>query len=107
MKFEVNKEFVGHLSLLTFFNVVGMIYSLFYGQYSPCTVLYVGGQLLFKRKHRSGCANSRPRVSKAWRLKLKREVARKKKAFKIEIIFSGRRRRSREEGNGFVRAHVK
>ena len=39
-------------------------------------------------------------------LKLKREVSRTGKRFKIAIMFSGRRRRSREERNGFVKADV-
>ena len=38
--------------------------------------------------------------------KLKREVSRMEKRFKIAIMFSGRRRRSREERNGFVKADV-
>ena len=45
-------------------------------------------------------------TSKTSRLKLKREVSRTEKRFKITIMFSGRRRRSREERNGFVKADV-
>ena len=39
-------------------------------------------------------------------LKLKREVSRREERFKIAIMFSGHRRRSREERNGFVQADV-
>ena len=42
-------------------------------------------------------------VSKTSRLKSKREV---QKRFKIAIMFLGRRRRSREESNGFVKGDV-
>ena len=45
-------------------------------------------------------------VSKTSHPKLKREVSRTEKRFKIAIMFSGRQRRSREEGNGFVKADV-
>ena len=46
------------------------------------------------------------RISKTSHQKLKREVSRMEKRFKIAIMFSGRRRRSREERNGFVKADV-
>ena len=45
-------------------------------------------------------------ISKTSHQKLKREVSRMEKRFKIAIMFSGRRRRSREERNGFVKADV-
>ena len=46
-------------------------------------------------------------ISKTSHQKLKREVSRTgKKRFKIAIMFSGRNRRSREERNGFVKAHI-
>ena len=46
------------------------------------------------------------RISKTSQQKLKREVSRMEKRFKIAIMFSGRRRRSREERNGFVKEDV-
>ena len=46
------------------------------------------------------------RISKTSHQKLKREVSRMEKRFKIAVIFSSRRRRSREERNGFVKADV-
>ena len=65
-------------------------------------------QLSFKRKHRGVVPVHGPwsRISKTSHLKLKREVSRTEKRFKIAIMFSGRRRRSREERNGFVKADV-
>ena len=68
----------------------------------------MGQQLSFKRKHR-GVAPVHglwSRISKTSHQKLKREVSRMEKRFKIAIMFSGRRRRSREERNGFVKADV-
>ena len=52
--------------------------------------------------------NSRSRVSKTSRIKLKLEVSRTEKRFKIAItnMFLGCRGRSREERNGFVKADV-
>ena len=63
-------------------------------------------QLSFKRKHRGVVPVHGPwsRISKTSHQKLKREVSRMEKRFKIAIMFSGRRRRSREERNGFVKA---
>ena len=46
------------------------------------------------------------RVSKTSRQKLNREISRTEKRFKIAITFLGRRRRPREERNGFVKADV-
>ena len=68
----------------------------------------LGQQLSFKRKHRGVVPVHGPwsRISKTSHLKLKREVSETKKRFKIAIMFSGRRRRSREERNGFVKADV-
>ena len=85
-----------------------MIYSLFYRH------LYsiLGQQLSFKRKHRGVVPIDGPwsRMSKTSQLKLKSvvkcEVSRTEKRFKSAIMFSGRRRRSREERNGFVKADV-
>ena len=45
----------------------------------------------------SAASNSRSRASKTSRLKLKREVPRTEKRFKIALMFSGRRRRSRKD----------
>ena len=63
----------------------------------------MGQQLSFKCKHRGVVPVHGPwsRKSKTSHLKLKREVSRTGKRFKIAIMFSGRRRRSREERNGF------
>ena len=68
----------------------------------------MGQQLSFKRKHCGVAPVHGPwsRISKTSHLKLKREVSRTEKRFKIAIMFSGRRRRSREERNGFVKADV-
>ena len=71
--------------LLNIFLVVGMIYSLF--KVIIPSVQYFG----------SAASNSRSRASKTSRLKLKREVPRTEKRFKIALMFSGRRRRSRKE----------
>ena len=62
----------------------------------------------YQRKHRGVVPVHGPwsRISKTSRLKLKREVSRTEKRFKIAIMFSGRRRRSKEERNGFVQADV-
>ena len=46
------------------------------------------------------------RISKTSHIKLKREVSRTEKRFKIVNMFSGRRQRSREERNRFVNADV-
>ena len=81
-----------------------MIYSLIYRH------LYsiLGQQLSFKRKHRGVLPIDGPwsRMSKTSQLKLKCEVSRTEKRFKSAIMFSGRRRRSREERNGFLKADV-
>ena len=61
----------------------------------------MGQQLSFKRKH-----GGQLRISKTSHLKLKREVSQTEKKFKIAIMLLGRRRRSREERNGFVKAGV-
>ena len=68
----------------------------------------LGQQLSFKRKHSGVVPVHGPwsRISKTSHLKLKREVSRTGKRFKIPIMFSGCRRRSREERNGFVKADV-
>ena len=77
---------------------------------SPYFFLYsiLGQQFPFKHKHRGVVPVHGPwsRFSKTSHLKLKREVSRTEKRFKIAIMFSGRRRRSREERNGFVKADV-
>ena len=59
----------------------------------------MGQQLSFKRKHRGVVPIHGPwsSISKTSRLKLKREVSRTEKRFKIAIMFLGRRRRSKEE----------
>ena len=66
----------------------------------------LGQQLSFKRKHRGVVSVHGPwsRISKTSHLKLKRGVSRTGKRFKVAIMFSGRRQRSREERNGFVKA---
>ena len=71
-----------------------------------CCIL--GQQLSFKRKHRGVLPVQGPwsGITKTSHLKLKREVSRTERRFKIAIMFSGRRRRSREERNGFVKADV-
>ena len=46
------------------------------------------------------------RVSKTSRQKLNREISRTEKRFKTAITFLGRRRRPREEKNGFLKANV-
>ena len=68
----------------------------------------LGQQLSFKRKHSGVVPVHGPwsPISKTSHLKLKREVSRTGKRFKIPIMFSGCRRRSREERNGFVKADV-
>ena len=69
----------------------------------------MGQQLSFKRKHRGVVPPVHgpwSRISKTSHLKLKREVSRTEKRFKIAIMFSGRGRRSREERSGFVQADV-
>ena len=69
-------------------------------------------QLSFKRKHRGVVPVHCPwsRISKTSHLKLKeklkREIFPTDKRFKIANMFSGRRRRSSEERNGFVKADV-
>ena len=77
------------------FFVVGMTYSRFYRHNSSC-------------KHRGVVPVHGPwsRISKTSHQKLKREISRMEKRFKIAIMLSGRRRRSREERNGFVKADV-
>ena len=67
----------------------------------------MGQQLSFKRKRGGGVPIHGPwsRISQTLHLKLKREVSRTEKRFKI-AIFSGRRRRSREERSGFMNADV-
>ena len=68
----------------------------------------LGQQLSFKRKQRGVVPVHGPwsRISETSHFKLKREVSRTEKRFKIAIMFSGRRRRSREERNRFVKADV-
>ena len=68
----------------------------------------MGQQLSFKRKHRGVVPVHGPwsSISETSHPKLKREVSQTEKRFKIAIMFSGRRRRSREERNGFVKADV-
>ena len=68
----------------------------------------LGQQLSFKSKDRGVVPVHGPwsRISKTSHLKLKREVSRTEKRFKSAIMFSGRRRRFREERNGFVKADV-
>ena len=83
-----------------------MTYSRFY-RHNSCTVFWVSSFHL-SVKHRGVVPVHRPwsRISKTSHQKLKREVSRMEKRFKIAIMFSGRRRRSREERNGFVKADV-
>ena len=66
----------------------------------------MGQQLSFKRKHRGVVPVHGPwsRISKTSNQKLKREVSQIEKRFNIATMFSGRRLRSREERNGFVKA---
>ena len=68
----------------------------------------MGQQLSFKRKHRGVVPVHGPwsLTSKTSHQKLKREVSWMGKRFKIAIMFSGRRRRSIEERNGFVKVDV-
>ena len=68
----------------------------------------MGQQLSFKRKHRGVVPVHGPwsLTSKTSHQKLKREVSWMGKRFKIAIRFSGRRRRSIEERNGFVKVDV-
>ena len=68
----------------------------------------MGQQLSFKLKHCGVVPVHDPwsRIWKTLHLKLKREVSQTEIRFKIAIMFSGHRRRSREEKNGFVQADV-
>ena len=72
------------------------------------SALHIRQKVSFKRKHRGVLPVQGPwsGITKTSHLKLKREVSRTERRFKIAIMFSGRRRRSREERNGFVKADV-
>ena len=89
-----------------------MIYSLFYRHNSSCTIFWVSSFHLSVNNvvWDAGVVPIHgpwSRISKTSHLKLKREVSRtEKKRLKIAIMFSGRRRRSREKRNGFVKADV-
>ena len=66
------------------------------------------GLAFIKCKHRGVVPVHGPwsRISKTSHLKLKHEVSRMEKRFKIAIMFSGCWLRSREERSGFVKADV-
>ena len=99
---QLLKVCVIQISCRTSFFVVGMIFSLFHGHNSFCTVQCIlGQQLLFKRKHRSVVPIHshvhRKLRSLTWSLG-------QKKRFKFAImLFLSSRRHSREERNGFVK----
>ena len=88
------------------FFVVRMIYSLFYRHNSSLTVFWVSSfhlsvntVVLYKFTVPGHIENFGSKVEV-------RSLSDGKKRFKSAIMFSGHRRRSREERNGFVKAYV-
>ena len=79
-----------------------MTYSLFYRHNSSCTVFWVSSFHLSVNIVVLPIHGHWSRISKTSRLKLKREVSRTQKKFKIAIMFLGRRRRSREESPEWI-----